>query len=119
MDKTSIEREALTEDQWLELAEKHACADWDCAKPDGFLHAVKALCADFALLAQQPEAVGWVSVKDRLPPAAQTVLVYGRPYGTKQTAHMRTYAAFISTRPREVVEDEQITHWMPLPRSPE
>ena len=42
------EPRALTEDQWLDLAERHANADWDSGRPDGFLNAVKALCLDYA-----------------------------------------------------------------------
>lgn len=56
---------ALTEDQWLGLADLHANADWNCEKPDGFLNAVKALCADFAALTTAAAAVlpeGWVMV---------------------------------------------------------
>jgi hypothetical protein len=41
---------ALTEDQWLELAERHAIRDWEDAKQDGYFNAVKALCLDFATL---------------------------------------------------------------------
>lgn len=37
----------LSEDEWLNLAERHACADWGSDKPDGFLFAVKALVADY------------------------------------------------------------------------
>lgn len=43
---TGDEREALSEDQWLALAERHASADWNSDQPDGFLSAVKALVAD-------------------------------------------------------------------------
>jgi hypothetical protein len=43
----------LTEDQWLELAEAHAHLDWDSAKPDGYLNAVKSL-VHAALASLQP-----------------------------------------------------------------
>lgn len=59
---------ALTEDQWLGLADLHANADWNCEKPDGFLNAVKALCADFAAIttaAVPPEGWPLASAADR------------------------------------------------------
>jgi hypothetical protein len=130
MDNTSIEREALAElvGEAINRAWRLGQTYWQQADSESYRENARSdvtrgkyedlRTQTLALLAQQPEAVGWVSVKDRLPPAAQTVLVYGRPYGTKQTAHMRVYAAYISTRPREVVEDEQITHWSPLPQPP-
>lgn len=40
--------EALTDDQWIDLAERHAMADWDSDNPDGYLNAIKAVCADYA-----------------------------------------------------------------------
>lgn len=39
----------LTEDQWIDLATRHANADWHSADSDGYLNAVKALCADYAV----------------------------------------------------------------------
>lgn len=36
-------------DWWLDLAQRHANADWNSEQPDGFLNAVKALCRDFAM----------------------------------------------------------------------
>ncbi|ARP89782.1 hypothetical protein CAL14_05355 [Bordetella genomosp. 9] len=37
----------LTDDQWVDLAERHANSDWNSDQPDGYLNAVKALCQDF------------------------------------------------------------------------
>lgn len=38
----------LTENEWLQLADRHSMSDWNCDKQMGYLHAVKALCTDFA-----------------------------------------------------------------------
>lgn len=48
--------QGLSENEWLDLAERHANKDWDSAKPDGFLNAVKALCRDFAASAPAQQA---------------------------------------------------------------
>lgn len=48
------EAAALTDDHWLDLAQRHANADWNSDKPDGFLAAVKALCEDFANIYAAP-----------------------------------------------------------------
>lgn len=45
---------SLSEDQWLALAERHANRDWNSDEPDGFLAAVKILCADFASIFVRP-----------------------------------------------------------------
>jgi hypothetical protein len=45
---------ALTEDQWIELAERHANRDWNAGEPDGYLNAVKAICTDFASMIVRP-----------------------------------------------------------------
>lgn len=48
----------LTEEQWYDLAQRHANADWNS---NGYLDAIKAVCADFAMLsASKPAAPeGW------------------------------------------------------------
>lgn len=40
--------DSWTNDQWIDLAVRHANADWNSDTPDGYLNAVKALCNDFA-----------------------------------------------------------------------
>ncbi|WP_244126204.1 hypothetical protein [Burkholderia gladioli] len=45
---------ALTEAQWLDLASRHANAEWNST---GYLDSIKAVCADFALLTS-PRAAG-------------------------------------------------------------
>lgn len=59
----------------------------------------------------------WIKVEDRFPPACQTILVYGRQYGSKSVLPT-VYTTYTGTRPRETVEDEEITAWMPLPKPP-
>lgn len=74
------EPRALTEDQWLDLAERHANADWDSGRPDGFMNAVKALCLDYAA-PPTAQAEGWVSVEERLPePGMPVLLDIGKKY---------------------------------------
>ena len=64
--------EALTADQWLDLAIRHANKDWNSAQPDGYANAVKALCADFAALtAQDPSQPGGFDAGDMASAAAQ------------------------------------------------
>lgn len=45
-----LQAQPLTEDDWLDLAQRHANKDWDSHQPDGYLNAVKALCEDFAAI---------------------------------------------------------------------
>jgi hypothetical protein len=76
--KTAVDTAAaqhLSDDDWIALAERHASADWNADKPDGFLNAVKELCKDFAHVAlaatpaAQPSAepVAWVQHFDGYP----------------------------------------------------
>ncbi len=58
------EAAALTYDHWLDLAQRHANADWNSDKPDGFLAAVKALCEDFANIYAAPVNGGERAIVD-------------------------------------------------------
>ena len=60
----------------------------------------------------------WISVDERMPPAVTKVLAYGRQWGAGNLSRRTVFQTFINTRPRECVEDEEITHWMPLPAPP-
>jgi hypothetical protein len=53
--------DVLTEDQWLDLAERHAHRDWNCRTPDGYLNSVKALCRDYAALSSASSGAGVLS----------------------------------------------------------
>ena len=56
---TKIAGEAMqiTDEQWYDLAQRHANADWNS---DGYLAAIKAVCADYALLASKAAVpTGW------------------------------------------------------------
>ena len=44
--------DALKEDQWLDLARRHVMADWNADEPDGYLNAIKAVCADYTAQAE-------------------------------------------------------------------
>ena len=80
------EPRALTEDQWIDLAQRHANADWNSGRPDGFLNAVKALCLDYAA-----------------PPTAQAE-------GWMATAQHQTYRCKIKSRKqidKEIPRDQQ------------
>jgi hypothetical protein len=46
--------DTLTEDEWLDLAERHASKDWNS---DGYLNAVKAVCQDFVRTASPARAI--------------------------------------------------------------
>lgn len=60
-----VARVSWTEDQWLDLAQSHANADWSSDQPDGYLNAVKALCNDFASHPSPPEGMvgGWMPIE--------------------------------------------------------
>jgi len=62
-----------------------------------------------------PPASQWIKCSDRLPPACHDVIAYAKKIGDR--TH-RVRQIYVSTRPREVVEDFEMTHWMPLPAPP-
>lgn len=66
-----------------------------------------------------PTAIGWTSVKDRLPEDEDDVLVYGvSPRGRKKTAIMN-YLAFETDRPRWALDGIwTVLYWMPIPEPP-
>lgn len=56
--------EALTEDQWLDLAQRHAMADWNSDEADGYLNAIKAVCVDYAAQVSALSAAQTEALKD-------------------------------------------------------
>lgn len=60
-------------------------------------------------IARFPTAVGWVSVKDRLPKEKEHVLIW-----------IKDLCIIIDwiVNGKWVVTDEIVTHWMPLPEPP-
>ncbi|GKS85825.1 hypothetical protein AVMA1855_16755 [Acidovorax sp. SUPP1855] len=60
---------------------------------------------------------GWISVEEKFPPACDHLIVFGRKYGSKFPGK-QVYATYMGTRPRETVEDEEITHYMHRPEPP-
>ena len=47
----------LTDDQWINLAQRHVNADWNSEESDGYLNAVRALCNDFRALLRPSSAI--------------------------------------------------------------
>ena len=70
-------------------------------------------------IARFPSAVGWISVKDRLPEDEGDVIVYGvSPRGRKKTAIMN-YLAFEADRPRWALDGIwTVLYWMPITEPP-
>lgn len=60
----------------------------------------------------------WIYVNEKTPPACTSITAYGRKYGDRRKSK-RVFETYISTRPHECVEDEEISHWMPSPKAPE
>lgn len=79
-----------------------------------FINRIRATLAAGSQAVQVP---GWIDINDRLPPAATHVIAFGQPYGDRTRRH-KVYVTYISTRPRECVEDEEITHWSRPPAAP-
>ncbi|MDQ0035881.1 hypothetical protein J2W30_003649 [Variovorax boronicumulans] len=68
--------------------------------------------------AAQERQAGWISVDEQLPPAFTHVLAYGLPDCTSMDKAKHVYITFVSTHPLEVVGDEEIECWQPLPPAP-
>lgn len=60
--------------------------------------------------------VGWISVKDQMPPDAQKVLVYDKNYGIT-TGDFDGNEWFMCCDEFEITMG-LVTHWMPLPQRP-
>ena len=73
--------------------------------------------AILALAAPKAVAQAWISVEERLPPAITHIIAHGRQYGDLNRKRPLVYVTYTGTRVRETVEDEEITHWQPLPLS--
>ncbi|ASD50431.1 hypothetical protein FDI24_gp150 [Acidovorax phage ACP17] len=63
------------------------------------------------------ERDGWISVSQRLPPACHYIIAYGRSGYTAPRCR-QVYSTYTGTRPRDTVEDEQITYWKLYPNRP-
>ena len=62
----------------------------------------------------------WIDVKDRLPELGETVLVLDR-CGNKMVRTLRRLSSENEPplRPDGLIPQKHITHWMPIPNSPE
>ena len=85
------------------------------------------------LIDEQPTAIGWISVKDRMPEIGEEVLVYAKGkidgfIGEHVIAICKRFVEHIfssspgyetwSTPWQYFHIDYEITHWMPLPEPP-
>lgn len=74
----------------------------------------------FTRLAPKPtsqQVDGWTPVTEKMLPACVNALVFGLPAGVKSGYPKRVFMIYTGTRPRESVEDYEITHWH-IPAAP-
>ena len=105
---------ALTEDQWIDLAQRHANADWNSGRPNGFLNAVKALCLDYSAT-PTAQAEGWRPI-ETAPRDGTGVLA--------NTAGLGRVVAYWHDEESQwgtglgYLDRDAPTHWMPIPLPP-
>jgi len=61
----------------------------------------------------------WTKSSVKLPPACRTVLVRRFPVIERGQLTTKYEMYYVSTRPRECVEDDNITHWQIVQRPDE
>lgn len=70
-------------------------------------------------IARFPTAVGWISVKDRLPDVGETVLFTGiNSYGNRFRTQKGYFNGGVWISDSIVLVKDAITHWMPIPEPP-
>lgn len=120
----SAEPVADSEDWWIDLAERHACKDWDSRKADGFLNAVKALVRDaFTTLPATPvgpdEVDGWQPIETAPEDGSEFLAVWGRQSSIVQIVNWNVIHKFWQTKGRPLMGfTNNATAWMPLPEPP-
>lgn len=110
--------DSWTNDQWIDLAQRHANADWDSDTPDGYLNAVKALCNDFAAANHSPPegmVGGWMPIETA--PKDGRFLVYVPIENHRLVIAMRGICGIFLAEDAQPVKWPP-THWMPLPPPP-
>ena len=60
----------------------------------------------------------WVSVDDRLPVIGRSVIAYNAPAKCAAEAMYKGEGRFLQFRWEARLQDQEVTHWMPLPKPP-
>ena len=60
----------------------------------------------------------WISVKDRLPEPWKRVLIYSRHDFCELASYIGIPGKWRVTWNHEMLDDDSVTHWMPLPLPP-
>ena len=60
----------------------------------------------------------WISVKDRLPVIGRSVIAYNAPAKCAAEAMYEGEGRFLQFRWEARLQDQEVTHWMPLPQPP-
>ncbi|WP_428142219.1 hypothetical protein [Delftia acidovorans] len=102
----AAEHMQLTEEQWYDLASRHATVDWN---GNGFLNAVKTLCADFAGIANRQSAAAAPAleapaVDDELLELAQAIVKFNREHGSVLAVHIDNLADLVDERAAQAKE---------------
>ena len=60
----------------------------------------------------------WISVKERLPEPWKQVLIYSRHDFCESALYIGAPGKWRVTWNHEMLDDDSVTHWMPLPEPP-
>lgn len=79
------------------------------------------LCAyeDTGLTPEQVAAQKWIPVSERLPEVGRSVIVYNAPAKCASEAVYKGEGKFLQFRWAARLQEQEVTHWMPLPMPPE
>ena len=74
---------------------------------------------DTGLMPEEVAAQRWIPVSEGLPEVGRSVIVYNAPAKCASEAVYKGEGKFLQFRWAARLQEQEVTHWMPLPMPPE